>query len=751
MKIQTAWWHNLRFRIPVAFLLMIVAVGAVTSYVLSDVANPLLERHAKGLLNQAGEKVVEELEERIAATEALASALARVGESLPNEIPLIKRVIPSIIDLPGSENYVAGGGIWPQAYQFDEKIERRSFFWGRDSEGKLNYYDNYNDAEGAGYHHEEWYVPAIYQFPGEYYWSKSYMDPYSMQPMVTCTAAMYKGGVFYGVSTIDLKLEGLGQLLKESAEKMQGYVFALDRDGRFLSYPDEQLVRIGKLGDVDNASFVTISELAEEQTVFQPYAQMHKAYVQRIIKNGGKKRAQIDALGDTIAQSSYQINPKEGRLIAATLHASSNKRVVNYQFTQQSIEFDPYLKESAIAAQFEVPGSNWHVIAVIPQSVIVQANRSVYYTLAIAIISTSIIFILITFMFFHRVLIGPLNHIIDQLSKMGESDMDKPGLINVRGEGELYLLVYWFNRYSKRLNRALEDLRDTKSDLESNCGELEQARNELAHHRDNLQLTIEERTHDLRRAIEEVESASRAKSEFLANMSHELRTPLHAIISFSHLGMKKLGQVPSEKIESYFDRIHSSGNRLLLLLDDLLDLAKLETGKMDLHVEQLELVATVEACVSDMEANFLEQNLTVNIIEPDYAVLGYFDPDRISQVILNLLSNAIKFSPKGGIIDIELEILSHRFDAEGDTVNVMSLTVSDQGTGISDEELEAIFDKFVQGSRTKTGAGGTGLGLAICREIVELHHGEIFALNRTIGGAKFVCLIPTEPRPIYSW
>jgi len=90
----------------------------------------------------------------------------------------------------------------------------------------LNYYDNYNDPKGSGYHHEEGDVPVLFQQPGEVYWSKSYMAPYSLQPMVTCTISMYRMGEFYGVSTIDLKLEGLGELLKAAAEEMQGYVFA---------------------------------------------------------------------------------------------------------------------------------------------------------------------------------------------------------------------------------------------------------------------------------------------------------------------------------------------------------------------------------------------------------------------------------------------------------------------------------------------------------------------------------------------
>jgi len=118
---RAAWWHNLRFRIPAAFLLLILAVGVVTSIVLQDVANPLLERHAKGLLNQAGEKVVKELAQRIATTEALAGALARAGMSLPMDPELIKQVIPQLINLPNCEGFVAGGGVWPQPYQLNKQ------------------------------------------------------------------------------------------------------------------------------------------------------------------------------------------------------------------------------------------------------------------------------------------------------------------------------------------------------------------------------------------------------------------------------------------------------------------------------------------------------------------------------------------------------------------------------------------------------------------------------------------------------
>ncbi len=215
----------------------------------------------------------------------------------------------------------------------------------------------------------------------------------------------------------------------------------------------------------------------------------------------------------------------------------------------------------------------------------------------------------------------------------------------------------------------------------------------------------------LRAAKEAAETANQAKSEFLANMSHELRTPLHAILSCAGFGLKRIDASSTAKLRNYFSLIDQSGRTLLTLLNDLLDLAKLESGKMIFAFETARLHDLLTQASEEFEAYISERRLQLQANMPGDLPLVWLDSLKTLQVIRNLLSNAVKFSPEGGTIDIHITV---------ETPFVM-VTVRDHGPGIPVAELETIFDKFVQSSKTKTGAGGTGLGLAICREIVAAH------------------------------
>jgi signal transduction histidine kinase len=235
--------------------------------------------------------------------------------------------------------------------------------------------------------------------------------------------------------------------------------------------------------------------------------------------------------------------------------------------------------------------------------------------------------------------------------------------------------------------------------------------------------------------------ANQAKSGFLANMSHELRTPMHSILSFSHLGIKNVQQGDLQKLTKYFSRISTSGERLLILLNDLLDLAKLEAGKMEIFKEQHDLHSLVNNCIADQEASLIEKQLEIcweEVCENPHSTI---DPARIAQVVTNLLANAIKFSESGK--KLYFTICPTQFNNQP----ALKFVLRDEGPGIPEQELDNIFDKFVQSSKTSTGAGGTGLGLAICKEITTAHNGKIWAENAPLGGAMFFVVIPClEPK-----
>ena len=243
---------------------------------------------------------------------------------------------------------------------------------------------------------------------------------------------------------------------------------------------------------------------------------------------------------------------------------------------------------------------------------------------------------------------------------------------------------------------------------------------------------LKERTLEMQRAKIVAEDASKAKSDFLANISHELRTPLHSILSFANFGIKKNGSAEAGKILDYFNKIHQSGETLLQLVDDLLDLSKFKSGKMEMNFQWTDLKKLIDVVIDEFRSIAAEKNISILCRSCDFDDKIEVDPEKIKQVLRNLLSNAVKFSPGYGTIEI---VIYQKAES-------VSVSVRDSGVGISDNELESIFEKFVQSTKTKTGAGGTGLGLAICRQIMDAHKGHIWVESNVDKGATFIFELP---------
>lgn len=255
------------------------------------------------------------------------------------------------------------------------------------------------------------------------------------------------------------------------------------------------------------------------------------------------------------------------------------------------------------------------------------------------------------------------------------------------------------------------------------------------------------RENELNIKHEKAETANREKSEYLANLSHELRTPMHAILGFSSLGSSKVGSAPDEKIAGYFSRINESGQRLLTLLNDLLDLSKMEAGRIDFEYLENDLQVTVNTVLEKLGPLICEHSLTLVIEPASVETTAVYDNEKIFQVIHNLLTYTIKITPDGNNIRIyydktklQLDESNHQPAIEN---NAISVSIQNQGKGLSEDELNAGFDEFVQSRKIVSGNGGTGLGLLISKEIIERHGGVITLNNsRANDGIVFTFTLP---------
>jgi len=283
-------------------------------------------------------------------------------------------------------------------------------------------------------------------------------------------------------------------------------------------------------------------------------------------------------------------------------------------------------------------------------------------------------------------------------------------------------------RYAIKMQRTMDRLRQARDSLEEEIGIRKKTEAELVV------------------AMKIAEAATIAKAEFLSNMSHEMRTPMHAILGYAELGASDIEDTPKEKLGTYFTRITSSGQRLMELITTLLNLTELDSGHREFDMQEADLKEIIEAVAADHTSKLHDKSLTLEIKAEEPFYIAQFDIVQIMQVINGMLHNAIRYTPNDQQLTLCLNP-AELTNNDGTTIEAITFSVSDQGVGIPEDELESIFDAFVQSTKTKTGAGGTGLGLNVCKKIIAGHTGRIWAENNPQGGATFHFTIPLIQTP----
>ncbi|MFZ1012107.1 MAG: ATP-binding protein, partial [Terracidiphilus sp.] len=294
----------------------------------------------------------------------------------------------------------------------------------------------------------------------------------------------------------------------------------------------------------------------------------------------------------------------------------------------------------------------------------------------------------------------------------------------IEGHGEVSVLIDSFNEMMVQLAKGKANLQRAHDELELR---VEERTAELV----AAQKKVEAYSESILRAKEDIERASRFKDQFLSTMSHELRTPLNAVLGFSQLlGDDRYGPL-TERQARYVNHIHSSGQHLLRLINDILDLSKIEAGRLQLSIEDVSVdFSFAEVC--DSLQPLVDKNAHKLIQSAPKGLAVRADGTRFKQMLMNLLGNAIKFTPSGGKIQLVATQVG----------SMVRIEVRDSGPGIPPEERQRIFEAFHRMRQTEKSSEGTGLGLAITRKLVELHGGQLDVESKPGEGSCFFFTLP---------
>jgi signal transduction histidine kinase len=369
------------------------------------------------------------------------------------------------------------------------------------------------------------------------------------------------------------------------------------------------------------------------------------------------------------------------------------------------------LKGTKVLSAFQtIEPLGWRVFVEEPLSEAFAPLKSAIWRTALLLVAFLLLAIATSVLLARR-LVRPIESIQAAAAKIGSGALDQR--IEIPGHDELGALAEEFNRMAARLGESYS----------------------------NLEQKVEERTRELATALgaldqksHELEAVSRHKSEFLANMSHELRTPLNAILGFSQVLRERMFGEVNEKQAEYLDDILSSANHLLALINDVLDLSKVEAGQIELEVAPFSLREALERGVVMVRERATKDGVQIALEAAPGVDIVRGDERRIRQVIFNLLSNAVKFTPVGGVVDVRTAHVNGE----------VRVSVADTGPGIAPEDHERIFEEFQQTEAGIEQREGTGLGLALSKRLVELHGGRIWVDSEFGKGSTFVFALPAR-------
>ncbi|MCK5808522.1 hypothetical protein KAH37_06030 [bacterium] len=675
------------------FALLFFISLAVVYLVFRYVAYPrLLEIRQQSLL-RSGAVIVEKIEQETKAAKSLSQIIALTYQFEWGDDAWLKKHIPALFTVSKGNSFIAGGGVWPESYLFTNEEHRSPLFWGHNEKNEFRFFDDYSDDDKVDYHQEEWYLPVRLKPENSFYWSKVYRDPFSHQPMVTCSTPIVDDDKkFNGVATVDVSLSGLRDACQCLVEDSAGYMFAVDSFGTVFAD-----TFVEKNGD----DFLSLTELIKKHHFLTP--------VEALIDTLHHKKSYNGEHSSLIASllDSPEIDENSAKVIAGRLFASDSNNLPKSSLIKTfHMVQDDFLKEPSTVMVFYMPKTGWSLV--IAQT---QESHPPLWHIPAKVAFLFMIILLLIFVIGYFILkvrvTHPLKDVSRQLQNVDGDDVMNFFKLKCVLQNEVGELVFHLNKRGITLNRLHETLlRSQKSE---------------------------------------------AIGTLSGKLSHDFGNILNGVQGIVTLLQMRLSTSPtifSNELEEHVSSLSILVDQGDLIIKDLMALSRGEENLFSLiPINMSHMVNTVvkpyllridplvqlrfeltEYCTVLADLTFIETTILNFLINAEHA-MTIMQPDK---------------SKRGGEIVVSVfkirgENIFQPHQTEFYKKIYVALSVKDSGVGMTKEVISRIFDPFFT---SKLHGKGTGLGLALVQSGISAHGGDVIVESTVGKGSTFTIYIP---------
>lgn len=475
----TQWQNSLPFKFSLVQLIIASILIFSTAWVMLRIQNQQITEQQAVLNQNHGQIVIAKLQEMTSQVENLVNAIASIAKLYRYDHEQLSKTIPTLLALENQKDVISGGGIWPEPSAFNQQKFRNSLFWSRNIHDELIKIDTYNDDAFPSYHTEAWYRPTRYFPSGKTFWSKSYIDPSTQEPMITASGAVWMDHQFIGAATADISLEKLNTLLRNAMTDISGYVIVLDYHNQVLAYPRGK--NHAAILDQAANSLLTFNDLTKQHPNFDPLAlalnTADSAFVTKAIAERVFTQEQMDNLTRLTADNERKM------LTAIVNNNARNHFTTPQQLASVPLATDPILNTPALASIFLMPNTYWKILVVTPIAPLQDTAKHLVEKIGIYLVLIQLIGLIILFILQHRLIITPIMKMVEALKR------DDPTAIEFKAKqrhDEIGLLAKTLLSRTQQLDVAMASLDASNLALEQQLKTQQLFQQELNHHKEQL-------------------------------------------------------------------------------------------------------------------------------------------------------------------------------------------------------------------------------------------------------------------------